>query len=86
MIIAKFSRTPSDCFMNKRGENLEQKEYANLAHRLGKLPDRYWYQLNGKSAKENFQNFRQNRMLPEEEDAEPEMPVNIHITSEVKVI
>ena len=28
--------------------------FTKLAYERGMLPDRYWYQLNGKSAQENY--------------------------------
>ncbi len=52
-----------------------------LSRQQGSLPDKYWYQLNGKSAVENFQEQRENiyAELMEEDDDE------LIITSEVKV-
>lgn len=49
---------------------------TKLAYQQGVLPDRYWYQLNGRSATENYieQRF-------EEQDDEEE----VVIRSEVKV-
>lgn len=32
----------------------------NNLHKLGKLPDRYYYQLNGKTAQENYNAQRYN--------------------------
>ena len=52
-----------------------------LSRQQGSLPDKYWYQLNGKSAQENFQEQRENiyAELMEEEDDQ------LIITSEVNV-
>ena len=52
-----------------------------LSRQQGSLPDKYWYQLNGKSAQENFQEQRENiyAELMEEDDDE------LIITSEVNV-
>ena len=47
-----------------------------LSRQRGTLPDRYWYQLNGKSATENYIDQKQ----PAAEDDE-----NLMITSEVRV-
>ncbi len=51
-----------------------------LSRECGSLPDRYWYQLNGKSAQENYQEQKENMIADlTEEDEE------IYITSEVKI-
>lgn len=34
-------------------------EYIEYLHERGKLPDRYYYQINNKSAQENFQKQRE---------------------------
>ena len=51
-----------------------------LSRQRGTLPDRYWYQLNGKSAQENSQKQKE-KMYAEltEEDEE------LYIVSEVKL-
>ena len=50
-----------------------------LSRKLGKLPDKFWYQLNGKSAQENLEEQRERSYsdLKEEESDE------LQITSEV---
>ena len=52
-----------------------------MSREQGKLPDRYWYQFDGKSAQENYAEQKQ-RILAEltEEDEE-----SVSITSEVTV-
>ena len=52
-----------------------------LSRERGTLPDRYWYQINGKSAQENYAEQKQRILaeLTEEEEA------SVHITSEVEV-
>ena len=51
-----------------------------LSRQRSTLPDRYWYQLNGKSAQENYQEQKENMIADlDEEDEE------IYITSEVKI-
>ena len=51
-----------------------------LSRKMGTLPDQYWYQLNGKSAQENFQEQHEQMYsaLTEDDDYE------IRIVSEVK--
>ena len=51
-----------------------------ISRQRGTLPDKYWYQLNGKSVQENFQEQRENMYadLTEEDD-------ELHIVSEVKL-
>ena len=52
-----------------------------LSRERGTLPDRYWYQINGKSAQENYAEQKQRflaELTEEEEDS-------VHITSEVEV-
>ena len=48
---------------------------TTLSRQRGMLPDRYWYQLNGRSAAENYADQK----LPAEDDEE------LIITSEVKL-
>lgn len=52
-----------------------------LSRERGTLPDRYWYQLNEKSAQENYVEQKQ-RILAELTEEEED---SVHITSEVKV-
>ena len=51
-----------------------------LSRQRGALPDRYWYQLNGKSPQENYQEQKEKMYaeLTEEDD-------ELYIVSEVKL-
>lgn len=49
---------------------------TKFAYRQGMLPDRYWYQLNGKSAQENYND----QILMRQDDEE-----EVVIKSEVSV-
>ena len=53
---------------------------TKLSYERGTLPDRFWYQLNGKSAQENYREIilKRQRALAEEED-------ELVVRSEVKV-
>ena len=55
-----------------------------LSRDRGSLPDKFWYQLNGKSAQENHQEQKAQmyERLAEQEDEGDE---EIFITSEVKI-
>ena len=55
-----------------------------LSRERGSLPDKFWYQLNGKSAQENYmdQKARIYENLTEQDDDGDD---EIHITSEVKI-
>lgn len=61
-------------------------DYTNYSRQKGMLPDWAWYQLNGKSAEENF--IEQRRRIYEEfadqEDGEEDVP-QVSFISEVKV-
>ena len=52
-----------------------------LSRERGTLPDRYWNQLNEKSAMENWKSERE-RILSELEEEEPD---SIRVVSEVKI-
>ena len=54
-----------------------------LSRHRGTLPDKFWYQLNGKSAEENYmeQKVKMYERLAEQDDGDEE----IFITSEVKI-
>ena len=52
-----------------------------LSRECGTLPDKFWYQLNGKSAQENYQEQREKIYAVLTEDDSDEL----HITGEVKV-
>ena len=52
-----------------------------LARQFGMLPDVYWYQLNNKSAEENWREQYNERMsVAADDDID-----SLHVTSEVKV-
>lgn len=57
-----------------------------LARKLGKVPDWVWYQINGKSAQDNYTKQRENNLekIQAKIDAENEIPQFIFI-SEVKM-
>ena len=58
---------------------MKPDESTILSRKQGKLPDKFWYQLNGKSAQENFEEQRERIYSDlEEEDSD-----GLHITSEV---
>ena len=52
---------------------------TKLANQRGQIPDQYWYQLNGKSAQENYNEIILARQRQFEDETE------IIIRSEVKV-
>ena len=52
---------------------------TKIAYQRGQIPDRYWYQLNGKSAQENYNEIILVRQRQFEDETE------IIIRSEVKV-
>ena len=55
-----------------------------LSRAQGTLPDKFWYQLNGKSAQENYMEQRAKlyeALSDEEDDSDDE----IMVTSEVKI-
>lgn len=54
-----------------------------LARSLGKLPDRYWYQLNGKTAQTNY--AEQRRTICEALDDQEDEAVVFVLNSEVKI-
>ena len=59
------------------------KQTLYTLREMGKIPDRYWYQLNEKSAQENFIEQRQN-ILNNIYDDEDEQ-TNVVFTFESKV-
>ena len=65
------------------------------AREMGKVPDRYWYALNGKSAQENYaeimnersRKFREemiDRYKAKHQKEEDDEPINLVIESKVK--
>ena len=61
-------------------------DFVRLARSRGMVPDWVWYQINGKSAQENWMEQRQKMLdnLADQEDADDPVPQFI-FTSEVKV-
>ena len=59
---------------------MQSDKTALLSRQRGSLPDRYWYQMNGKSAQENYQEQKEKMYsdLTEKDD-------ELHIVSEVKL-
>ena len=51
-----------------------------LSRQRGTLPDKYWYQLNGRSAQENYIEQKENMYADLTEE-----PDEFHIISEVKL-
>ena len=52
---------------------------VELYHKMGKMPDRYYYQLNGKSAQENYAD-QKSQLIETDDDS-----YEVHFTSEVKI-
>ena len=55
-----------------------------LSRQRGTLPDKFWYQLNGKSAQENFMEQRA-KLYEELADEDDDGDDEIKVTSEVKI-
>lgn len=55
------------------------QEEMELNREKGLIPDYAWYQINGKSAEENFIEILKNRQKKSQEKT------NLHISSEIKV-
>lgn len=55
------------------------QEEMELNREKGFIPDRVWYQINGKSADENFAEILKNRQKKSREKE------TVHISSEIKV-
>jgi hypothetical protein len=65
----------------KEAEIMQQDQTTLLSRERGTLPDRYWNQLNGKSAMENWKEQREQILSElEEEDSD-----SFRIVSEVKI-
>ena len=65
----------------KEAEDMKQDQTTLLSRERGTLPDRYWNQLNGKSAMENWKEQREQILSElEEEDSD-----SFRIVSEVKI-
>ena len=61
-------------------------DFMKLARRRGLVPDWAWYQLNGKSAEENFIEQRKKiyERFADQEDGEEDVP-QVSFASEVKM-
>ena len=57
-------------------------DFMKYARRRGLVPDWVWYQINGKSAQENW--IEQRERLADQQDAEDDTP-HFTFTSEVKL-
>lgn len=60
------------------------KNYINYARKNGWVPDWAWYQLNGKSATENYMEQRE-KMYEKLQEAEEQTIPYIILTKEVKI-
>ena len=60
------------------------KNYINYARKNGWVPDWAWYQLNGKSATENYMEQRE-KMYEKLQEAEEQTLPYIIFTKEVKI-
>ena len=56
-----------------------------MSREQGKLPDRYWYQFDGKSAQENYMEQKAKMHERFAEDNDDDGDDEIFITSEVKI-
>ena len=63
----------------EKGKNTQEPQMVELYHNLGKMPDRYYYQLNRKSAQENYAD-QKNQIIETNDDS-----YEVHFTSEVKI-
>ena len=63
--------------------NKPDPQMVEMLHNMGKMPDKAYYQLNGKSAQENYADQKrkmQQCFMEEENDVS-----DVHITSEVRI-
>ena len=60
-------------------------QLVEFLHNSGKMPDRYYYQLNGKSAEENYIEQKRKNQARLREMLCGEDYTNLHITSEVRI-
>lgn len=62
---------------------------ANILHSMGKMPDKFWYALSGKSATEKWMEQRaaMYAQITEREAAaaETQLPYTINVRSEIKI-
>lgn len=68
---------------DKTNNKKPNPQMVEQLHDQGKMPDWVYYQLNGKSAQENFNDWHDKR-IQEIIDSEDDS-VDVNITSEVKV-
>jgi hypothetical protein len=67
--------------LRKEAEDMKHDQTTLLSRERGTLPDRYWNQLNGKSAMENWKEQREQILSKLEEDDSD----SFRIVSEVKI-
>ncbi len=59
---------------------------VELYHDMGWMPDRYYYQLNGKSAQENYMDWRNKQQaIWQEDSSDGDDDFQVKVQSEVKV-
>ena len=63
--------------------NVNNPDMIEFYHDHGWMPDKFYYQLNGKSAQENFNDWH-NKMMAKLLADDSDDDFEIHITSEVK--
>ena len=70
--------------MNLENVKKPDPQMVEMLHDMGKMPDKAYYQLNGKSAQENYadQKRKNQTMLRELLSGEDS---DLHITSEVRI-
>ena len=67
---------------DNKNVNMPDLKTVEQYHDLGWMPDRYYNQLNGKSAQENYADWRNGRNKEEPDETDYS---DIHITSEVNI-
>ena len=68
----------------KNGNNLPDSQIVELLHDMGKMPDWAYYQLNGKSAQENYADQKRKNQANLRKMLYGEDYSDVHFTSEVK--
>ena len=69
--------------MNSNNIKKPDPQMVELLNDMGKMPDKAYYQLNGKNAQENYADQKakmQQRFMEEENDIS-----DVHITSKVRI-
>ena len=46
---------------------MNQKDYLEYWHNNGKIPDRYYFQINGRTIQENYEEIRNKRQIEHSE-------------------